>query len=359
MITISLCMIVRDEESVLGRLLEQMKGVVDEIIIVDTGSVDKTEEIARQYTSSVFHYQWHDDFAAARNFACQNAAMDYWMWLDADDAVTPENQARLLELKRTLEPDTDVVMMRYATGFDEKGKANFSYYRERLIRNGKGFRWEGRVHEAVTPAGKVVYSDVVIEHRKVFQGDPDRNLRIYEDMLCAGEEFSPRSLFYYGRELLYHQRYEEAAAVLEKFLETEEGWKENKIDACLQAARCYEKMGNAEKRMGLLLESFRYDIPRAEVCCDMGRLFMEKRDFEKAAYWYGQALAVPDRYGEGGFEQKEFHGFIPLIQLCVCCDRMGDINGAWQYHLRSAVLKPEDESVRKNQRYFERLFAER
>ena len=133
-----------------------------------------------------------------RNFITEKADTDYWMWLDADDAVTPENQARLLELKRTLEPDTDVVMMRYATGFDEKGKANFSYYRERLIRNGKGFRWEGRVHEAVTPAGKVVYSDVVIEHRKVFQGDPDRNLRIYEDMLCAGEEFSPRSLFIMG-----------------------------------------------------------------------------------------------------------------------------------------------------------------
>ena len=55
MITISLCMIVRDEESVLGRLLEQMKDVVDDIIKLDTGSVDKTEEISTQYTSSVFH----------------------------------------------------------------------------------------------------------------------------------------------------------------------------------------------------------------------------------------------------------------------------------------------------------------
>lgn len=358
MITISLCMIVRDEEAVLGRLLEQVKDVADEIIIVDTGSVDRTEEIARRYTSSVFHYRWRDDFAAARNFACQKATMDYWMWLDADDVLTPENQARLLELKRRLEPDVDVVMMRYAVGFDEKGKKNFSYYRERLIRNGKGFRWEGRVHEAVTPRGKVIHSDVEIEHRKVSQGDPDRNLRIYEEMLRDGEPFSPRSLFYYGRELLCHQRYGEAAAVLEEFLEMEDGWKENRIDACLQAARCYEKTGNEEKRMELLLRSFRYDIPRAEVCCDIGRLFMEKQDFEKAAYWYSQALAVPDRYGEGGFQQEEYHGFIPLIQLCVCCDRLGDINGAWQYHLRSAVLKPEDASVRKNQQYFERLFAE-
>ena len=92
MITISLCMIVKNEEAVLGRVLKQMQDIADEIIIVDTGSTDRTKEIASQFTEQVFDYPWHQDFAAARNFASAQATMDYWMWLDADDVIRPDQQ---------------------------------------------------------------------------------------------------------------------------------------------------------------------------------------------------------------------------------------------------------------------------
>ena len=71
MITISLCMIVRDEEEVLARCLESVRGIADEIIVVDTGSKDLTPEIARQFTEQVFSFPWVDDFAAARNFSAR------------------------------------------------------------------------------------------------------------------------------------------------------------------------------------------------------------------------------------------------------------------------------------------------
>lgn len=358
MIRISLCMIVKDEEAVLGRILEQAEDIADEIIVVDTGSTDATREIAERYTSRVFDYKWHDDFAAARNFACAKATMDYWMWLDADDVITLENLKKIKELKETLGPDTDVVMMKYLAGFDEEGNANFSYYRERLIKNGKGFVWEGKVHETVTPSGRIVYSDIEIEHRKISAGDADRNLRIYESMIAKGEKLEPRHQFYYGRELYYHGRYNEAAAVFENFLQMPGGWKENKIDACIQMALCYEKIMDMQKRLGSLLGSFEYDVPRAEICCEIGRFFMEREAFEAAVYWYEQALAAPDKSMEGGFEQKEYHEYIPLIQLCVCHDRMGDHYKAWQYHLRTTIVKPKAEAVIKNQEYFERLFSQ-
>lgn len=93
MVSISLCMIVKNEEDVLARALDSVKELADEMIIVDTGSEDRTKDIARRYTQKVFDFEWEDDFAAARNFACRKASMDYWMWLDADDIVT-ENELK-------------------------------------------------------------------------------------------------------------------------------------------------------------------------------------------------------------------------------------------------------------------------
>lgn len=138
-------------------------------------------------------------------------------------------------------------MMKYITGFDEKGNASFHYYRERLMKNGKGFLWKGKVHEAVTPAGTIFYSPIEIEHRKMKPGDSDRNLTIYEEALKNGDSLEPRHQFYYGSELFFHEQYEEAVRVLEKFLEEPEGWVENQIDACLQLSRCYEKLGRIKQ----------------------------------------------------------------------------------------------------------------
>ena len=77
MCTISLCMIVKNEEAVLGRCLESAAALVDEIVIVDTDSTDATKEIARKFTDKLFDFPWVDDFAAARNFSFDRASGDY------------------------------------------------------------------------------------------------------------------------------------------------------------------------------------------------------------------------------------------------------------------------------------------
>lgn len=80
MITISLCMIVKNEEMVLSRCLESIKDSVDEIIIIDTGSTDKTKEIAKLYTDKVYDFKWTQDFSQARNYSFSKATKDYQMW---------------------------------------------------------------------------------------------------------------------------------------------------------------------------------------------------------------------------------------------------------------------------------------
>ncbi|PES02484.1 glycosyl transferase, partial [Bacillus anthracis] len=89
MITISLCMIVKNEEATLKRCLTAISDVVDEIIIIDTGSTDQTKKIASKFTDKVIDFVWIDDFSTARNFAFSQATKEYILWLDADDLVTP------------------------------------------------------------------------------------------------------------------------------------------------------------------------------------------------------------------------------------------------------------------------------
>ncbi|MCU6763313.1 SPBc2 prophage-derived glycosyltransferase SunS [uncultured Roseburia sp.] len=355
MITISLCMIVRDEEKVLSRILGQMQEIADEIIIVDTGSEDRTKEIAEGFHARIFDFPWIGDFSAARNFACEKARMDYWMWLDADDVITESNRQRLIQLKQTLEPETDVVMMKYLTGFDEYGNVSFSYYRERLIKNNRGFFWKGKVHEAVEPAGKIQYIPIEIEHRKIAAGDPDRNLNIYEAMIQNGEALEPRHLFYYGRELYYHQKYERAAEIFQEFLQSEGGWMENKIDACLQLSYCYEKFLKKPKRLEVLFYSFIFDEPRAEICCEIGRIFIEQKKYNQAVYWYRQALNARRNPDNGAFMQQDCYDYIPNIQLCVCYDRLGRYEEAFKYHEKSMKIKPDAREVQLNISYFDKL----
>lgn len=94
MITISLCMIVRDEENGLGRCLDGVKDIADEIVIVDTGSTDRTKEIAAEYGAVIYDFEWIDDFAAARNEAFSKATKEYILWLDADDTIEEIDRVR-------------------------------------------------------------------------------------------------------------------------------------------------------------------------------------------------------------------------------------------------------------------------
>ena len=355
MASVSLCMIVKNEEDVLGRCLGSISHLVDEIVIVDTGSTDRTKDIAARFTDLIFDFPWQDDFAAARNESFSHASMDYCMWLDADDVLLEEDQAAFLALKESLDPAVSVVMAPYHTGFDEGGHVTFSYYRERLIKNRAGMSWAGAVHEAVTPLGKTLYADFAVTHRKTRPSDPDRNLRIYQARLEAGEVLEPRQQFYYGRELYYHHDWETALKVFERFLDEGRGWVENNIDACCHCAYCHQKLGRPREALEALFRTFAYDRPRAEVCCEIGLWFFQKEQYRQAAYWYALALTCARDDRRGGFVSPDCYGYLPCIQLCVCYSRLGDTERAKTFNDLAASYKPDSPAVLHNRAFFQAL----
>lgn len=360
MITISLCMIVKNESKVLGRCLDSIAGAVDEIIIVDTGSGDDTKNIAAAYTDKVYDFPWQDNFSAARNFSFSKGTMDYCMWLDADDVVPPDSSKKLLRLKKTLAPDTDMVMMPYAAAFHSDGSPSFIYYRERLVRNHAGFQWAGHVHECIAPSGKVVYEDMVIEHRKPAGSvSAGRNLAIYERMLSDGLELNTRDRFYYARELFYNQRPEAARENFIKVIYDDNAWSENRIDACRLLAMCDDRLGLDDEALEALFKSFAFDIPRAEILYDIGMHFQKKKDYHRAVYWYELALGCRENASSGGFVEKDYYGYYPSVQLCVCHYALGDVATAYAYHKKSGQWHTDTPEYTQNEAFFKKYYKDK
>jgi tetratricopeptide (TPR) repeat protein len=146
--TISLCMIVRDEEAVLGRCLASVAGAVDEIVVVDTGSTDRTVEIAREHGAKVLEHVWTDHFAEARNVGLEAATGDWILHLDADEAVAEGEAARLRELTRRGWREGFLLTLVNKLGAED-GDTVMVNEALRLFRNRPHHRFEGRVHETV------------------------------------------------------------------------------------------------------------------------------------------------------------------------------------------------------------------
>lgn len=357
--SLSLCMIVKNEEKTLKNCLKNAKKYAEEIIIVDTGSTDKTKEIASIFTDKIFDFEWCDDFSKARNFSFDKATSEYCMWLDADDFLTDNSVNEIIKWKES-ENDCDVVMCPYIAGFDESLNPTFKYMRERIVKNSSAFRWHDRVHEVIVPSGTVTTNDnILVYHNKKVQKYTDRNLLIYKKMLSLGESFSPRNQFYYARELYFNKFYDEAIHAFSKFLTEGKGWKENNIEACLNMAKCYKQKGQNTHALTTLFGSFIYDLPRGEILYEIGNIFFEKNQFKNAIYWYKKALESKDNIHNGAFINTDANTFLPAIQLCVCYDKINDKLNAYHYNEIAKFYRPNDKSVKQNSEYFNRIFNDK
>ena len=144
--TLSVCMIVKDEERNIERCLDSIKELSDEIIVVDTGSTDKTIEIYKSYDAKVIKHKWNNDFSEARNISIDNATKDYILFLDADEEIPKED---LIKIKSLLNSDnlSEGYFLRLVNMI--KGTNVGEYIVFRLFRNNKNYRFKGKIHEQV------------------------------------------------------------------------------------------------------------------------------------------------------------------------------------------------------------------
>ena len=268
---ISLCIIAGNVEQHIGRFLDHFQGVADEVIVVRaTGcqvESDKTSSIAKDRGCITGEYwndpknQWPhvDDFAAARNKACDMATGDWLMWADTDDIITPESVAQIRRLVDDLEgSDIDGVLMRYV--IPEDGVIN---WRERLWRKGKA-RWTHPIHECLkfAPESKQIKFDgaeIVHASDKRSASRDERNLRILESIHEDKRTISQR--FHVFQSLIALDRNDEAIPKAIEFIGLEGVGKNERYEAFFQLARLAD---NSEMKKSMLLQALAVDPTRRE-----------------------------------------------------------------------------------------------
>ncbi|MDV2685099.1 glycosyltransferase family 2 protein [Alkalihalophilus lindianensis] len=355
MVTISLCMIVKNEELLLARCLDSVVDLVDEINIIDTGSTDNTVQIAKEYTNRVFFYKWNGDFAAARNASFDHATKDYILYLDADDVIEKKDQLKLNKLKETLDPSVDSVSMYYHAGLDNYGNVTLKYRRNRLVKRTRNFKWCGDVHNYLKVHGTIIHSDVAITHKKE-KHSVSRNLDIYQKKIERGDTFSARDHFYYGNELRENKKFNRAIKAYESNIASEDGWSEDKFFSCIFKADCFKMLEQPEEERKALIESLQFSKKiRPEMSCRLGDYYLRKKDYASAIVWYNESLSIRTDSNQWSFSFPAYSSWYPHLQLCVCYYKLKQYQQAFDHNKKASIYLPDHPKVIYNHELLARI----
>jgi glycosyltransferase involved in cell wall biosynthesis len=274
---LSAVLIVKNEQAMLPRALASVAGV-DEIVVCDTGSTDRTIEIATRLGARVVSFPWIDDFAAARNYAKQQATGDWVLSIDADEFLAPDGLTAIRAQTASTSASGLSVRMQ-----DEGGGHWHSLVR--VFR--RECDWVGAVHESVVvPSVEAVDVTIYYGHSPAHALDPDLDLRILERI----ERPTPRDLYYLAREYFYRSRWDAAINTLARYF-TCDTWKAERADAYLMAARCYWQTQRGDEARNHCLQALNLNANFREAAEFMAEISWP----ENGVVWRAMAAAANNR----------------------------------------------------------------
>lgn len=321
MITISLCMIVKNEEDVLARCLDSVADLVEEMIIVDTGSTDRTMEIAKSYSKvKLYEFAWIDDFAAARNFAFSKATQEYIYSADADEVLDEENRKRFLLLKQALLPEVEIVQMKYGNQLQFGTVYNYDEeYRPKLFKRLREFKWHEAIHETIKTTPVIYDSDVVITHlpKECHAG---RDFKAFEKLVNKGERLSKRLHNMYAKELFISGTDEDfikAGPFFAESAKADERDEEEAKEANLVAASASRRTKDA---VAFFKHATKVLVAEgcSEICYEMGEFYFALEDYEEAAIWFYNACYETEPILAVKYKEK-----LAPEKLAQCYEKMG------------------------------------
>ncbi len=374
---VSVCMIVRDEEHQLGTCLGSLRPFVKEIVVVDTGSEDKTLEVARRHADVVETFTACNDpqgrmlrFDLARNRSFSLATQPWVMWVDADDVVVGtkhlEPLIRKFDAERRGEPS--MVMMPYEYSHDSNGRVELLLERERLVTPKENFEWRKWVHEVLSPKGSDVRQKtdaIKVIHRRSAsrkKHESGRNLRILEAQHAAEGDGDARDLYYLGQELGYAGRVDEAISFLSKHIDRS-GWDDERYMSAQLIAKHHENRSEYEKAIEWAMKAIliREDWGEAYFTVARCAYFIAQKTnslrwWQRAAHFARAGLDKPPTQTslfvnplERDFEIHKY--------LNMALSKIGDTKGALASVGKGLSVRPDDEHLLFNKRVYEEYEA--
>lgn len=415
---VSVCLMVRNEEANLGRLLRSLRGSVAEICILDTGSTDRTIEIVNEVIEECRndkackcefqieqYLECNDpetglmlDFSKGRNRAFGMASQPWKMWLDGDDELCNiELLPDLLQEGQRLHDKSgmpvEIRSVPYETEID--GRVVTSYPRERIFSNfekeneSPAFAWVAPVHEVVMAKRPVISLDATawaiqhgqtplrVVHRKVESGkkqlEPHRNLRILEHHFKKQGSLEPRMQFYYARELQFAYRPQEAIVQFEALCAMKNAHEQEVSFALLKLVDLHDQRKEFERAMdcALRLVATAESMPESYFAlarvlyCKANEAFVqdenhnvtlaELRDFQRCVFFVELGFRLPQSKKPLFFEPLEREFRIYLYYIRAL-SMIGRNEDAYREVCRLIKDHPNEPSLQKNKAYFEENF---
>ena len=315
-----MCMIVKNEERILKRCLDSYSGLFDEIIIVDTGSTDKTKEIAAAYTDKIYDFEWINDFAAARNFAFSKATCDYIFSADADEVLDEKNYNAFAKLKQVLLPEIEIVQMKYVNCTDFNTVYNSDKeLRPKLFKRLRTFTWQSPIHETIRTEPVVFNSDIEILHmpESLHAG---RDFDVFINAINSQTKLQNYVLIMFCKELWI-------AGTKQDFIKTKDIFENvllNEYPDCNEEitcilARIYRLTDNFNEFMKICLKAVSTN-PCSEICLELGEYYYALGDYNEAITWFINAA----------FETKsilDIHSGndTPMLRLADCYNNLAQL----------------------------------
>jgi glycosyltransferase involved in cell wall biosynthesis len=349
---LSLCMIVKNEEDYIGNCLKSLCDIVDEMVIVDTGSTDKTKEICLSFNANVYDYQWNESFANARNFGLEKATGDWILWLDADEELVTMDKNLLHDQLYSNVIDVLLVQhINYYGSYPPNDNNVYTFFNNRIFRNHIGIKFIGRIHEYLdiksverpittetTTEIKILhygYLDELVECKR----KSERNLRILESAKLT-TDYSPWIDYHISSELYRLKEYDKALKqvnisilrFLEKGLLPPSLLYKLKYDILLVADSAESALPGLEK--AILLYPDYVDLHFYK-----GLIFLAKMQYENAILVFEHCLIL----GENNVKYLTLKGvgsFLALYYIGICNEALKDYVKAENAYTQALYLCP-------------------
>ncbi|MDI6799987.1 MAG: glycosyltransferase [Actinomycetota bacterium] len=326
--TISLCMIVKDEEENLDRCLASVKEAVDEIVIVDTGSSDRTVEIAKGYGAKVFHHDWTGDFSAARNVSLEMATSDWILWLDADEEIILGDEQMISStVSKAGFEAFFVTEYNFMEGGDSEADVLVSMP-VRIFRNRKEYRFKRAIHEQIAGSikdrgGRFGHSSARINHygysKQAVYGK--EKIRRNIDIILADLKKSPKDSFIHfnlGTEYLRERSYEKAILSFQNAYKYLDDYKAEFVSLIPRNLLiCLKAIGRFDDALEVIEDSLKIFPDFTDLEFIRGLIYKEQKKYDSAITSFERCLAMgeaPLRYvsqrGSGSYQAHDGLGMV-------------------------------------------------